>query len=271
MRTSRSRTLPLYLSALAAIAACQGGNQPERSEGTTTVETPAAEGADATDEEPGDDGLGSPFTEPVAAPAADTTDGPESDAGSDPFSGDLDASITGGLDPSQAAGLRQDPGQIAKGAIEGLVTFADLSLLGVSLDALYDYLYKPETDLAQSFEFPEEARAAAGEDRATIGYMIALEMKPRSDDVVEFMLVKDLLACCYGGAPRPDEWVLCRMRGDTTCDYIMYRPVIVRGDFNVGRVEDEYGYSICVYEMVADSVEPFVPGDYATGEDGEDG
>lgn len=270
MRISHRRTIPLALSALAAVAACQGGNQPERSEGTTTVETPAAADAGETDED-----LGSPFTEPVAQPAGGAADGAEaggSSAGSDPFSGDLDPSITGGLDPSQAAGLRQDPGQIAKGAIEGLVTFADLSLLGVSLDALYDYLYKPETDLAKSFEFPEEARAAAGEDRATIGYMIALEMKPRSDDVVEFMLVKDLLACCYGGAPRPDEWVLCRMRGDTTCDYIMYRPVIVRGDFNVGRVEDEYGYSICVYEMIVDSVEPFVPGEYTDeSESGEDG
>lgn len=262
MRTSLRRTLPLALSALVASTACQGGNQPERSEGTTKVESEAPKGANGS---AASDDLGTPFSEPVEASKEQV-----SDAAASPFSGEMDPAITNGLDPSQAAGLRQDPGQIAKGAIEGLVTFADLSLLGVSLDALYDYLYKPETDLAQSFEFPAEAQAADGEDRAAIGYMIALEMKPRSDDVLEFMLVKDLLACCYGGAPRPDEWVLCRMRGDATTEYIMYRPVIVRGDFNVGRVEDEYGYSICVYEMVADSVEPFVPADYKVEGDGED-
>lgn len=265
MRTSHRSTLPLAAAALVAIIACQGGNQPERSEGTTTMETPG--------DAPAGDDLGTSFTDPVEVPETEVS-GDASMAGSDPFSGDLDPSVAGGLDPSQAAGLRQDPGLIAKGAIEGLVTFADLSLLGVSLDELYDYIYKPETDLAKAFEFPEEAQAAHGVDRATIGYMIALEMKPRSDDVMEFMLVKDLLACCYGGAPRPDEWVLCRMRGDTTTDYIMYRPVIVRGDFNVGRVEDEYGYSICVYEMIVDSVEPFVPGEYVSDDEdssGEDG
>lgn len=172
---------------------------------------------------------------------------------------ELDASVTAGLDPRQAAGLRRDPGLFAKGKIEGLVTFADLSLTGVPLDGLLDYLFKPETEDAKNFKFPETVMEQEGKNKAIVGYMIALEYKPRTTDVLEFMLVKDLQACCYGGSPRPDEWINVRMKGDETTDYIMYRPIIVRGDLEVGRLEDDLGYSYGVYQMDADSVELYEP------------
>ena len=122
---------------------------------------------------------------------------------------------------------------------------------------ILDYLYKPDTERAHSFEFPGPVKAKAGDERAMVGYMIPLEYKPKSDDIVIFMLVRDLMSCCFGGMPRPDEWVYVEMRGDAVAKLFPYVPVVVRGELVVGRLEDEFGFATGVYTMKADSVEAF--------------
>ncbi|MGB0330928.1 MAG: DUF3299 domain-containing protein [Planctomycetota bacterium] len=163
----------------------------------------------------------------------------------------------GAINPNLAKELRADPGQAAAGAIDGLVTFGDLSLVSVDLDALLDYLYKPETELARAFEFPGPVQAKAGDEKAMVGYMIPLEYKPKSDDITIFMLVRDLMSCCFGGMPRPDEWVYVEMRGDAVARLFPYVPVVVRGELIVGRLEDDFGFATGVYTMKADAVEAF--------------
>lgn len=259
-RPSLSVTALVASSLALACSACEGDG-PEVLEGATSVDrtaapAPAASDAPAPDEVP----QGTSFLDPAPAPelAPEPTASPAASGMGGPL--ELDPSLAATLDPRQVMGLRQDPGQSAKGTIEGLVTFADLSLVGVSLDGLLDYLFKPETEAAAKFQFPERVKAQAGEDKAIIGYMLAIEMKPRSaDEVLEFMLVKDLQACCFGGSPRPDEWVNVKMKDDGSTKYHLYRPVMVRGDFEVGRVEDEYGYAYGVFQMEADSVELYTP------------
>lgn len=246
----------LIAALLPLAGACKQDPEPQKNSGQTTVANPPAATEAAVEVD-----RGTSFSEPVAVPPA-TGNAP---GGALPAT-TLDPSVTQGLDPTLVRGLRRDPGQMAKGAIENLVTYADLSLVGVDLDMLYDYIYKPETDDAKAFEFPDAAKAAAGEDRAVIGYMLPLETKPRTNEVLEFFLVKDLMACCFGGNPRPDEMVIVKMPDGETCENIMYRPVLVRGDFTVGRLVDDYGYSIGVYSMVADSVETFVPSKYSKDE-----
>lgn len=166
----------------------------------------------------------------------------------------------GSINPNLAKELLADPGQAAAGQIEGLVTFGDLSLVSVDLDALLDYLYKPDTEQALAFEFPDPVKAKAGDAKAMVGYMIPLEYKPKSDDIVIFMLVRDLMSCCFGGMPRPDEWVYVEMRGDAVARLFPYVPVVVRGELIVGRLEDEFGFATGVYTMKGDSVEAFEPG-----------
>ncbi len=97
----------------------------------------------------------------------------------------------------------------------------------------------------------------AGDNKAIVGYMIALEYKPRSDEIISFMLVRDLQACCFGGVPRPDEWVMVEMEEGKSTDYHMYVPITVRGKFTPGRVEDEYGYASAIYNLEASSVERY--------------
>lgn len=197
---------------------------------------------------------------PTAAPAGDGAPTPVGQLDMTGASGGLgaqNASMGSYLNPSLAAGLREDPGQTAAGSIEGLITFGDLSLLGADIDQLLDYIYKPETENAKRFKFPQRILDKAGEDKAIVGYMIALEFKNRSDKLISFMLVRDLQACCFGGIPRPDEWILVEMEEGKTCDQFMYVPITVRGKFIPGRVEDEYGYSSAIFNLEASSVERY--------------
>lgn len=257
----RPRTTPLgALGAALLLACCSTDPGPTHVSGGTS-KTSADASQDQESEEPGPQGTR--FVD--AAPASAAGDEIPEDVGallgvgnSNP-PGALDPSIVAGLDPNQAKALIMDPGKTARGSIPNLVTFADLSLVGVDIDELADYMYEHESENAKNFRFPERARTQQGEDKAIVGYMIALEMKPRSRDVLEFMLVKDLLSCCYGQLPRPDEWVYVKMKNDEAVKYHTYRPIVVRGDFKVGRIDDELGYSWGVYEMEADSVEIFTP------------
>jgi len=115
----------------------------------------------------------------------------------------------------------------------------------------------------ENFRFPEPIQALDGKDAAIVGYILPLEFKPKSaDEVRVFMLVRDLMACCFGGAPRPDEWVYVEMEGDRATKMYPYLPVIVRGTFKVGRVddgEDGFGLTSGVYSMKGREVQEFKP------------
>lgn len=244
----------IQLSLLAAIAitsAC-GCGSPEKVDGGTKVYV--------VDDPSQGEVRGRSFLDPVedgvwrSAPStAEVIEGTLSAANADPAS----SMEVGAINPNLAKELLADPGQAAAGAIDGLVTFGDLSLVSVDLDALLDYLYKPETELARAFKFPGPVQAKAGDEKAMVGYMIPLEYKPKSDDIVIFMLVRDLMSCCFGGMPRPDEWVYVEMRGDAVARLFPYVPVVVRGELIVGRLEDEFGFATGVYTMKGDSVEAF--------------
>jgi len=238
---------PLSCAALLLVAACSNGDS-----GTVEGESVvlAQRGTGFTEERRElDRELGletAPVTTPEALPGA-----------ADPAAVDASTLTVGGVDPSLAARLKADPSAYATKQIDGLVTFRMLSLTGVDLDALLDYLFSPETERAKAFKFPEEIKALDQKESAIVGYMIPLEYKPKTDDIKIFMLVRDLMSCCFGGAPRPDEWVYVEMDGDSASKLYPYLPIVVRGKLTVGRLEDEFGLSSGVYSMKAKSVEEF--------------
>jgi len=171
-----------------------------------------------------------------------------------------DANASGnafGVDAQRAAQLRADPSAQAGTKIANLVTFRMLSLAGVDVNALVDYIFSPETELARSFEFPKHIKALDGKEAAIVGYMIPLEYKPRTEEIKIFMLVRDLMSCCFGNSPRPDEWVYVEMEGDTSAKFYPYMPITAHGILHVGRLEDEFGFSAGVYSLKARSVELF--------------
>ena len=132
-----------------------------------------------------------------------------------------------------------------------IIDFGDLSLEEKDKEMLLDALVYPEEYEDEDVTFPDRIRALDGEKVALTGYMIATEWE--DSKVKSFMLVRDLMACCFGGNPEADEWVDVLMV-EGGCDYIEYIPVVTRGVFQIQGVADEAGYATGAFQMEATDV-----------------
>ena len=132
--------------------------------------------------------------------------------------------------------------------------FPDLSLEELGEDGvedLLDALLYPEESSEEELAFPEHVQALDQTSVGLRGYMIPSAQK---DGVVtEFMLVADLLSCCFGGAPQPDQWVNVIMVDGNSSEYFAFVPIRVNGKFWLQVIEDEAGYASGCFHI--DSVE----------------
>lgn len=121
-----------------------------------------------------------------------------------------------------------------------IIGYSDLSLAETDKELLLDALVYPDEYEGEDIHFPDRIRALDGEKVALTGYMIP--MRWDENRVPHFMLVRDLLQCCFGGTPEPDEWVDVTMQGKGTT-YWAFVPVVVRGTFQLAGQSDEAGYA----------------------------
>ena len=119
------------------------------------------------------------------------------------------------------------------------------------MEDILDSLLYPEEYKEGEFDFPDRIKRNDGEVVSIVGYMIPLEWKETT--VPEFMLVRDLLGCCFGGSPQPDEWISVIMEGKGA-EYFPYIPVIVTGTFKIEGIEDEAGYAAGCFHLSGTSV-----------------
>jgi hypothetical protein len=224
----------LALALATALAACSGGA------GDAQGESAAAPGADKVVER------GSRLDAPLAL---------EPEVGPGASSGAIDA-VAVGLIGVDAAGL----GEISKinssrtgEVIDGVtaISWSALSMQDIAMEDILDSLLYPEEYEDGEFEFPDRIQRNDGKVISIVGYMIPLEWKETT--VPEFMLVRDLLGCCFGGSPQPDEWISVIMEGKGA-DYFPYIPVIVTGTFKIEGIEDEAGYAAGCFHLSATSV-----------------
>lgn len=153
--------------------------------------------------------------------------------------------------PQATDGESGDPEEPGEGP--RAVTFGDLSLVGEDVNGLLDLMFEPEKAAETTWTFPEGVRALDGEQLSIVGYMIPLDWD--EERVTGFMLVRDLAACCFGGMPRPDEWVDVRMEEGEGSDFFPYVPIRVTGVFSVGLDRQEDALVGSVFQMRARSVE----------------
>lgn len=146
-----------------------------------------------------------------------------------------------------------EPEPVPEGPPE--VSFWDLSLYELDVDAMLDALLYPEAyaeDELEELAFPEEIARHDGEEIVITGYMIPGEMVLGS--VRDFMLVRDLLACCFGAQPMPDEWIAVTVHEDLDVEYFPYIPIRVTGTLTLGGEQDKAGFARGVYELLATDV-----------------
>lgn len=126
------------------------------------------------------------------------------------------------------------------------IAWRDLSMEGEAIEDILDKLLYPDQYGADEYNLPDYISELDGQEVGIVGYQIPLEWEGTT--VPEFMLVGDLLGCCFGGAPMPDEWINVKMKG-LGSEYYPYIPVIVTGTLRVEGIEDEAGYAAGCYHI----------------------
>jgi hypothetical protein len=128
------------------------------------------------------------------------------------------------------------------------INYRDLSLIDYDVDAMLDYMLFPEEykdEEVQDLQFPKALKALDGKEVSIVGYMIPGEMD--QGNVLDFMLVRDLLGCCFGGTPMPDEWLDVIMVEGAEAEYRPYMPTRVTGILTLGGQQDEAGFAMGIY------------------------
>jgi len=136
------------------------------------------------------------------------------------------------------------------------ITFKHLSLLGVDVKEILDALFEGG-EAARSWEFPESLQDLDGREVGIAGYMLPLDWSADGERVKHFMLVRDLADCCFGGMPRPDEWVDVTMGAGKFADFLYRRPVRVEGRFSLGANWTEGDLVPSTFQMLGRSVERY--------------
>lgn len=80
--------------------------------------------------------------------------------------------------------------------------------------------------------FPERIRRFDGVSVRIEGWMIPGRVEGRK--VLDFMLVRDNAACCFGATPKDDEWIQVVMTGGAHASYARYAKIAVEGVLSIG-------------------------------------
>ena len=125
--------------------------------------------------------------------------------------------------------------------------------LDLNFDKLSSYTYElPEPGTEQKKDqIPESVRKLDTKKVAMKGFMVPL--KTEGEDVIQFVLVRNQMACCFGIVPRINEWIHVRMAPGKAAPYALDIPITIFGKLEVGEVY-ENGYIMSVYRMECDKV-----------------
>lgn len=179
------------------------------------------------------------------------------------FGGEREALPDGSPDPSAPDQAVRDgrghlgattDGAAPPATFEGLplLTWQGMRLPDERLDDLLDSLIYPDEYTEEEATFPAHLTALDGKRIAVRGYMIPVDWE--AGEVRQLMLVGDLLACCFGIAPEPDQWIDVTMI-DGGADYFIQVPIVIKGTFRIEGIADEAGYSAGCYVFEAESLE----------------
>jgi hypothetical protein len=126
--------------------------------------------------------------------------------------------------------------------------------LKVGFDQLASYPFTPppydptaaaDTKLATGEEqIPAMIRALNGKKTVITGYMVPVKMDKGL--VTEFLLMRNTMACCFGGVPNMNEWVVVKMQPGV--QPLMDTPISFYGELKVGAVF-ENGYLTGLYQL----------------------
>lgn len=119
----------------------------------------------------------------------------------------------------------------------------------VDFSQLAGFAYTPPADSAERPRdpcagIPEEVRKLDGKRVSISGYMLPIKME--DGRAKQFLILRNQMACCYGVAPAPNEWIVVRSaKGVAPTQDVV---AVYIGILRVG-VLREQGYFIGIYEL----------------------
>lgn len=124
----------------------------------------------------------------------------------------------------------------------------------IGFDELASYVFTPpqydpaaadQAKVATGEEqIPTAIKALNGRNAAITGYMVPVKMDKGL--VTEFLLMRNTLACCFGGVPNMNEWVVVKLQKPIAVT--MDTPVTFTGRLKVGAIV-ENGYVTGLYQL----------------------
>ena len=160
--------------------------------------------------------------------------------------GDGDAAVNG--PPSQGEPLRGNSivNDLKSEPNPEPETFDDRGYQTLDFSVLGEFEYPVYVKVKEGEEFPEipaEVRAFDGKEVAITGFMNPVRFD--REGVSEFLLVKDILGCCFGTTPRMNHWIRVRMPEGKRAKFYAYDQLTVLGKLEVSEeLVDEYVMSI---------------------------
>ena len=95
---------------------------------------------------------------------------------------------------------------------------------------------------------PENLRSLDGAKVAVLGFSMPLAGSITA--MTQFVLVRNMMICCYGVAPEMNEWIFVEARSEQKIRYHQNIPVVLRGVLHVNEVVEK-GFVISLFEMEA--------------------
>lgn len=143
--------------------------------------------------------------------------------------------------------------QPAAEAPQSLLVHLDLTFDDL---ASYRYEYPEDGKNPKKDQIPAKVLGLDGKRIAIKGFMIPL--KNDGENVVEFVLVRNQNACCFGIVPAMNEWIHVKMDPEQVAPYAIDIPITVFGELDIGEAyENELLMSI--YRLQSNRVvEPVV-------------
>lgn len=102
-------------------------------------------------------------------------------------------------------------------------------------------------------KLPESVRALDNRFVAIRGFLLPL--RTNNGLTIEFLLLRNQNMCCFGAAPKVNEWVHVQPAGEGV-KLIMDQPITIIGRLRVGEIR-ENGYLVGIYRM--DNAQVYMP------------
>lgn len=100
-------------------------------------------------------------------------------------------------------------------------------------------------------EIPEDIKKYDGKKVALSGFAIPLSYEENKPTM--FVLAKNQMLCCYGQAPKANEWAIVTMKKPV--ELALDKPLAIAGTLRVGEVIED-GVVLCLYRLEGDDVFP---------------